>query len=77
MSTDNNPIQNSYDAPFSFAIWLNDWVKKVTAVVKAKYKLIFMLSILGAALGLAYSQLKSTRYKSDITFLVEERNKIG
>jgi hypothetical protein len=77
MSTENNPIKNPYDTPFSFASWLNDWVKKVTAVIKAKYKLIFMLSILGSAMGLAYSQLKSTRYKSDITFLVEESKVSG
>ena len=77
MSTENNPIQNTYDTPFSITSWLNDWSKKIAVVVKAQYKLIFMLSILGAALGLAYSQLKSTRYKSDITFLVEESKVSG
>ncbi|MEI7588745.1 MAG: Wzz/FepE/Etk N-terminal domain-containing protein [Chitinophagia bacterium] len=77
MSTENTPIQNPYDAPFSFGIWINDWVKKITVVVKTQYKLIFIIAILGALLGLAYSQLKSTRYKSDITFLVEESKASG
>ena len=33
MSTENNPIQNPYDTPFSFALWLNDWSKKIAVVV--------------------------------------------
>ena len=38
MSTENNPLQNPYDTPFSFTSWLNDWSKKIALVVKAQYK---------------------------------------
>lgn len=77
MLTENNPLQNAYEAPFSFSIWINDWVKKVSIVVKAQFKLIFIVAILGGLLGLAYSQIKATRYKSSITFLVEESKVSG
>ena len=65
MPTENNPNTNpyTYEAPFSFAIWLHDWTRKIKTVVKARYKLIFIIAVLGAALGLAYSQIKSIRYK--------------
>ena len=79
MPTENNPNTTpyTYEAPFSFAIWLHDWTRKIKIVVKAQYKLIFIIAVLGAALGLAYSQIKSTRYKSEITFLVEESKVSG
>jgi uncharacterized protein involved in exopolysaccharide biosynthesis len=73
----NNPNNNSttqypYESNFSFASWLGGWMNKITDIVKVKFTLLAIVAILGALLGLTYSFIKPIRYKTEITFLVEE-----
>ena len=66
-----------YEQPFSFASWLNDWVVKIKKVINANFKLVLIVVLIGAALGLAYSIFKPVRYNAEITFSVEDSKSIG
>ena len=70
MQSDNS--QYPYEAPFSFTNWITDWAKKIIAIAKAKQKILLLMAVVGAILGLSYSYLKPVRYVSEITFIVEE-----
>jgi hypothetical protein len=56
--------------------FLLDAINKLKSTFIQKFKLLFLLSTLGGILGLTYTFIKSPKYQSDITFLVEE-NKAG
>lgn len=45
---------------------------KAKSTFLLNYKLLFLVSILGGLLGITYSTVKSSKYHSEITFLVEE-----
>jgi hypothetical protein len=45
---------------------------KVKSTFLLNYKLFFLVSLLGGLLGITYSAIKSSKYHSEITFLVEE-----
>ena len=45
---------------------------KVKSTFLLNYKIFFIVSILGGLLGITYSVIKSSKYQSEITFLVEE-----
>ena len=45
---------------------------KAKSTFLLNYKLLFLVSILGGLLGITYSAIKSSKYHSEITFLVEE-----
>jgi len=45
---------------------------KVKSTFLLYYKLFFLISTLGGFLGITYSAIKSAKYQSEITFLVEE-----
>ncbi len=70
MQSDNSSYP--YEAPFSFTNWIRDWAIKIFAIAKAKQKILILVAVVGAFLGLSYSYLKPVRYKSEITFIVEE-----
>ncbi len=66
-----------YEQPFSFASWLNGWILKIKKVISANFKLVLIVVLIGAALGLAYSIFKPVRYNAEITFSVEDSKSIG
>mgnify|MGYP003705037033 CR=1 FL=1 len=70
MQTDNSSYP--FEPPFSFTQWLQNWSLKIFLIFKTKQKFLIIASIIGAILGLSYSCLKPVRYKSEITFIVEE-----
>jgi hypothetical protein len=52
--------------------FLLDSINKLKSTFILKFKLLFLVSTLGGILGVTYSFIKSPKYQSDITFLVEE-----
>ena len=78
MNSKNDTSTNAvYEQPFSFASWLSGWIAKIKFVIETNFKLTLLVVLLGAALGLAYSIFKPVRYKSEITFSVEDSKSIG
>jgi hypothetical protein len=77
MNAPNDTSNYPYEQPFSFASWLNGWVVKIKKVISANFKLVFIVVLIGAALGLAYSIFKPVRYNAEITFSVEDSKSIG
>jgi hypothetical protein len=77
MNAPNDTSNYPYEQPFSFASWLNGWVVKIKKVISANFKLVLIVVLIGAALGLAYSIFKPVRYNADITFSVEDSKSIG
>lgn len=57
---------------FSLQKLLLSVFSKVKSTFLLNYKLFFLVSILGGLLGITYSAIKSSKYHSEITFLVEE-----
>lgn len=77
MASQQNPSNTPqatfpYEQAFSFSNWVKDWLQTIRVVLVKHWKAITMIALLGAGLGLAYSILKPVRYKSEITFIVEE-----
>ena len=66
-----------YEQPFSFASWLNGWIVKIKKAISTNFKLVLIVVLIGAALGLAYSIFKPVRYNAEITFSVEDSKSIG
>ena len=77
MNAPNDTSNYPYEQPFSFASWLNGWVVKIKKVISANFKLVLIVVLIGAALGLAYSIFKPVRYNAEITFSVEDSKSIG
>ena len=77
MNAPNDMSNYPYEQPFSFASWLNGWVVKIKKVISANFKLVLIVVLIGAALGLAYSIFKPVRYNAEITFSVEDSKSIG
>jgi hypothetical protein len=77
MNAPNDTSNYPYEQPFSFASWLNGWIVKIKKVISANFKLVLIVVLLGAALGLAYSIFKPVRYNAEITFSVEDSKSIG
>lgn len=77
MNAPNDTSNYPYEQPFSFASWLNDWVVKIKKVINANFKLVLIVVLIGAALGLVYSIFKPVRYNAEITFSVEDSKSIG
>jgi len=77
MNAPNDTSNYPYEQPFSFASWLNGWVVKIKLVISAHFKLVLLVVLVGAALGLAYSIFKPVRYNAEITFSVEDSKSIG
>ena len=71
MNAPNDMSNYPYEQPFSFASWLNGWIVKIKKVINANFKLVLIVVLIGAALGLAYSIFKPVRYNAEITFSVE------
>ena len=57
--------------------WLFSILEKVKTTLQERARLLLLAGLLGGLLGLAYSLIKSTRYKSEITFMVEESKNLG
>jgi hypothetical protein len=57
--------------------WLLSILEKVKTTLQERARLLLLAGLLGGLLGLAYSLIKSTRYKSEITFMVEESKNLG
>ncbi len=77
MNASNDMSNYPYEQPFSFASWLSGWVAKIKLVIGTHFKLVLLVVLLGAALGLAYSIFKPVRYNAEITFSVEDSKSIG
>jgi len=77
MNAPNDMSNYPYEQPFSFASWLNGWVVKIKKVISANFKLVVIVVLIGAALGLVYSIFKPVRYNAEITFSVEDSKSIG
>jgi hypothetical protein len=77
MNAPNDTSNYPYEQPFSFASWLNGWVVKIKKAISVNFKLVLMVVLIGAALGLVYSIFKPVRYKAEITFSVEDSKSIG
>jgi hypothetical protein len=77
MNAPNDTSNYPYEQPFSFASWLNGWVVKIKKAISANFKLVLIVVLIGAALGLAYSIFKPVRYNAEITFSVEDSKSIG
>jgi hypothetical protein len=56
---------------------LNGWIVKIKKVISANFKLVLIVVLMGAVLGLAYSIFKPVRYNAEITFSVEDSKSIG
>lgn len=57
---------------FSIQQFLAGIFQKLIVTFKQRFKLLFLVACFGAGLGLSYSLIKHTKYRSEITFLVEE-----
>lgn len=57
---------------FSIQNFLIGIINKSKSTFILHYKLFFLVSTLGGVLGISYSLIKSSKYQSEITFLVEE-----
>jgi hypothetical protein len=77
MNAPNDTSNYPYEQPFSFASWLNGWIVKIKKAISANFKLVLILVLIGAALGLVYSIFKPVRYNAEITFSVEDSKSIG
>ena len=77
MNAPNDTSNYPYEQPFSFASWLNGWIVKIKKVISTNLKLVLIIVLIGAALGLAYSIFKPVRYNAEITFSVEDSKSIG
>lgn len=77
MNAPNDMSNYPYEQPFSFASWLNSWAVKINKVISENFKLVLIVILIGAALGLAYSIFKPVRYNAEITFSVEDSKSIG
>jgi hypothetical protein len=77
MNAPNDTSNYPYEQPFSFASWLNGWIVKIKKAISANFKLVLIVVLIGAALGLAYSIFKPVRYNAEITFSVEDSKSIG
>ena len=77
MNAPNDTFNYPYEQPFSFASWLNGWIIKIKKAISANFKLVLIVVLIGAALGLAYSIFKPVRYNAEITFSVEDSKSIG
>ncbi len=62
---------------FSIHNLLLSGIKKIKSTIILNYKLFFLVSLFGGLLGLTYSFIKSAKYQSEITFLVEESKSGG
>jgi hypothetical protein len=70
-------ILQPFEQPFSIADWLRHWGKAIRYAFITNLKMVLLMTILGAAAGLAYSILKPVRYNAEITFSVEDSKSIG
>jgi hypothetical protein len=77
MNAPNDMSNYPYEQPFSFASWLNGWIVKIKKAISANFKLVLIVVLIGAALGLVYSIFKPVRYNAEITFSVEDSKSIG
>jgi len=77
MNAPNDTSNYPYEQPFSFASWLNGWVVKIKKVISTNFKLVLLVVLIGAALGLVYSIIRPVRYNAEITFSVEDSKSIG
>jgi hypothetical protein len=77
MNAPNYTSNYPYEQPFSFTSWLNGWTVKIKKAISSNFKLVLIVVLIGAALGLAYSIFKPVRYNAEITFSVEDSKSIG
>ncbi|MEI8141422.1 MAG: Wzz/FepE/Etk N-terminal domain-containing protein [Chitinophagia bacterium] len=77
MNAPNDTSNYPYEQPFSFASWLNGWIVKIKNIITANFKLVIIVVLIGAVVGLAYSIFKPVRYNAEITFSVEDSKSIG
>jgi len=68
---------NSKDTSSLLMTWVFSIVEKLKTTLQERAKLLLLAGLLGGLLGLGYSLIKSTRYKSEITFMVEESKNLG
>ena len=78
----SNNLNNSdsklpFEQSFSFTSWLHHWVSAFKLAVTSNIKMVGLVVVFGAVLGLAYSIFKPVRYNSEITFSVEDSKSIG
>jgi len=64
------------DNTFSIEQLIVAFLKRLRYTLAQRFKILLLIGCLGAMLGLGYSLIKSVKYRSEITFLVEE-NKAG
>jgi uncharacterized protein involved in exopolysaccharide biosynthesis len=68
---------NSQEPEFSIIDWMRGKAAEVIEMIMKQYKLLILAAVLGAALGLGYNWIKSTRYTAEITFIVEDNKNMG
>lgn len=68
---------SSQEPEFSIADWIGSKATVLLGLLKRRYKLLLLASVLGAGLGLAYNWIKSTKYTAEITFIVEDNKNMG
>ena len=78
MALDNNQIENSkiHNDEISLKeliIKIKEWV----IFLKSKWKIIFLISFLGACINLAISNTDKTQYKAILTFAMDEDKGVG
>ena len=57
--------------------WVFTFFQKVKSTLQQQSRLLLLAVVLGGIVGLGYSLIKATRYKSEITFMVEESKNVG
>jgi hypothetical protein len=77
MSLNNNSKDTTKDPSSLLMTWVLSILEKVKTTLQQKAQLLILACVLGGVLGLGYSWIKSTRYKSEITFMVEESKNLG
>ena len=77
MSLKDTTHNNSKDTSSLLMTWLLSILEKVKTTLQQRAQLLILASVLGGVLGLGYSWIKSARYKSEITFMVEESKNLG
>jgi hypothetical protein len=80
MSVENKQSSESQiiiEPNFSMSAWILEWVISIKKIITHHFKIIFLVTLLGSMIGIAYSYIKSPRYIADTIFLVEESKSMG
>jgi len=68
MISETNQIDNDEISLKEFIFKVKEWF----AILKSKWKIIFLISFIGAAIGVGYAYLNQPTYKGVLTFAMED-----